>query len=57
MRVRIRSDRDAYNWLFEQEEAAAAPAGDAVEKAKDIVSTKKVADVVKTAKEIMYENV
>lgn len=47
MRVRIRSDRDAYNWLFEQEEAAAAPAGDAIEKAKDIVSTKKVADVVK----------
>jgi hypothetical protein len=41
MRVKIRSDRDAYNWLFEQADTAPAPTGDAVEKAKDIVATKK----------------
>ena len=53
----IGSDRDLRNWLFEAEEApaaGAAPAGvgkpadeDKLKQAKDIVGTKKVADVVK----------
>lgn len=45
MRVKIRSEKDLYNWLFEQTDVA--PNAAAAEKAKDIIDTKKVSDVVK----------
>lgn len=44
MKKRIRSERDLYNWLFEQEEESFDAA--VVKQAQDIVNTKKVAEVV-----------